>query len=252
MKVALTLYTLREFLQKPEDMIKTFKRVKETGYNAVQLSALGPVDKRELKKMLDDAGLYVCATHVSFQALINEFKKTVEEHHILNCRHMAIASIPAEMRNEEGYRKFASECNRIGRDLQIEGLKLSYHNHAFELARFGEKTGLDIIYQETQPEYLLAEIDTYWIQFGGGDPAQWIQKMKGRIKIVHFKDMGVIDNKPAMFEVGEGNLNWKEIIETCRYSEAEWLIVEQDTCQRDPFESIKISLKNLLSMGLES
>ncbi len=54
MKVALTLYTLREFLQKPEDMIKTFKRVKETGYNAVQLSALGPVDKRELKKMLDD------------------------------------------------------------------------------------------------------------------------------------------------------------------------------------------------------
>ncbi len=252
MKIALTLYTLREFVQKPQDMAKTFKKVKEIGYNAVQLSALGPIDKKELKRMLDDAGLYVCATHVSFQTLTDELRKTVEEHHILSCPHMAIASIPVEMRNEEGYHRFALECNRISRDLRAEGLKLSYHNHAFELARFGERTGLDIIYQESQPEYLFAEIDTYWIQYGGGDPTWWIRKMKNRIKIIHFKDMGIIDNMPTMFEVGEGNLNWQEIIEACKYSGVEWIIVEQDICKRDPFVSVEISFKNLRAMGLQA
>ncbi|HRS07057.1 MAG TPA: sugar phosphate isomerase/epimerase, partial [Candidatus Ratteibacteria bacterium] len=83
-------------------------------------------------------------------------------------------------------------------------------------------------------------------------PALWIEKMKDRIKIVHLKDMGIIDNTPTMFEVGEGNLNWQEIIDKCKHSGVEWLVVEQDTCNRDPFDSVEISFKNLRSMGLDA
>jgi sugar phosphate isomerase/epimerase len=54
-----------------------------------------------------------------------------------------------------------------------------------------------------------------------------------------------------MFEVGEGNLNWPEIIEACRHAGVEYYAVEQDTCCRDPFESLAISLRNLKAMGLE-
>ncbi|MCM8759562.1 MAG: sugar phosphate isomerase/epimerase [Candidatus Omnitrophica bacterium] len=251
MKVALTLYTLRDFVQTPSEMEKTFKKVKKIGYNTVQLSALGPVDTRELKKMLDDAGLKVCATHVSFDRLQNDFNNLIEEHRILGCPHIAIGSLPSNMRNYEGYSQFAKLATEIGRKILQHGMDFSYHNHAFELVRFNNgKTGLEIIYEESDKNAVLAEIDTYWIQYGGGDPAYWIKKMKDRIKVVHFKDMGVIDNLPTMVEIGEGNLNWPEIIESCRYSGAEWLVVEQDTCQRDPFESVKISLQNLMAMGL--
>lgn len=251
MRVALTLYTLRRFVQNPVDMKETFLRVKKIGYNTVQLSALGPIDIRELRKLLDDAGLEVCATHVSFDRLKNDFDRLIEEHIILRCPHIAIGSLPAEMRHHKGYKEFALQATEIGRKIMSRGMDFSYHNHAFELTRFDGKTGLEIIYQESDKDAVLAEIDTYWIQYGGGDPAYWIRKMKDRIKVVHLKDMAVIDNKPAMFEVGEGNLNWDEIISACRYSGAEWLVVEQDECQRDPFESIEISLKNLRSMGLE-
>ncbi len=72
--------------------------------------------------------------------------------------------------------------------------------------------------------------------------------MKGRIPLVHFKDMGISGGKQVMTEVGEGNLNWDAILEACKSSGVLWYIVEQDTCQRDPFESLAISLRNLKNM----
>ena len=75
--------------------------------------------------------------------------------------------------------------------------------------------------------------------------------MKGRAPLVHFKDMVVFGGKPIMAEVGEGNLNWPAIIEACKEADVQWYLVEQDTCQRDPFESMAISFRNLKAMGLE-
>jgi sugar phosphate isomerase/epimerase len=59
------------------------------------------------------------------------------------------------------------------------------------------------------------------------------------------------DRTPIMAEIGEGNLNWPEVLKACREAGVQWYIVEQDFCQRDPFESLGISLKNLRGMGLE-
>jgi sugar phosphate isomerase/epimerase len=63
--------------------------------------------------------------------------------------------------------------------------------------------------------------------------------------------MAVQANTPIMAEVGEGNLNWEAILAACREAGVLWYIVEQDVCQRDPFESLGISLRNLRSMGLQ-
>ncbi len=50
--------------------------------------------------------------------------------------------------------------------------------------------------------------------------------------------------------MGEGNLDWPGIIAACRAAGVEWYIVEQDTCQRPPMESAKLSLQNLKKMGV--
>ncbi len=97
---------------------------------------------------------------------------------------------------------------RVGKRLAEGGLHFGYHNHSFELEKFGDRTGLAIIYEDSDPKYLKAEIDTYWIQHGGGDSAAWITRLAGRIPLVHLKDMTVREGKPIMAEVGEGNLNW--------------------------------------------
>ena len=60
-----------------------------------------------------------------------------------------------------------------------------------------------------------------------------------------------MDGRTQLFaEVGEGNLNWTSILDACKEADVEWYIVEQDTCQRDPFESLGISLRNLKEMGI--
>jgi sugar phosphate isomerase/epimerase len=249
--IAAQLFTLREFTRTPADIRGTMKKVRAIGYEAVQLSALGPIDPKELKEIVDGEGLAVCATHIGFERMRDDTQKVIEEHNLWGCKHVAIGGLPAEYRNEEGYHRFAKEASEVAKKLAKGGLTFSYHNHSFELQRFGDRTALEILYEESDPDYFNSEIDTYWIQHGGGDPAAWIRKLRGRAHIVHFKDMTVKGNDPIMAEVGEGNLNWPAILDACKYAGVEWYIVEQDVCQRDPFESLAISLRNLKSMGLE-
>ncbi|HHV44892.1 MAG TPA: sugar phosphate isomerase/epimerase [Firmicutes bacterium] len=250
--IAAQLYTLREFLKTPEDIARTLERVKEIGYGAVQLSGLGPIDPEELAKRLQENQLVAAATHVSFERLQQEFQQVVDEHKLWGCKHVAIGSMPGKYRNgAEGYKLFAQEATVVGRKLAEEGLTFSYHNHSFELEKFDGRLGLDIILEESDPEVVLAEIDTYWIQHGGGDPAAWVKKVSGRMRIVHLKDMAISEGRQVMAEVGEGNLNWSAILQACKEAGVCWYAVEQDQCQRDPFESLAISLKNLKAMGLE-
>lgn len=248
--IAAQLYTLRDFLKTPEDIARTLPRVADIGYRAVQLSGLGPIDTPELKQIIDGAGLTVCATHVSFDRMRDDLDGVIAEHETLECPYTAIGSMPESYRTADGYPRFAEEASGIARRLKERGLTFGYHNHSFELERFNGRTGLDILYKESDPEVFQAEIDTYWIQHGGGDPAWWIRSMKGRITVLHLKDMVMRGKEQLMAEVGEGNLNWPAILESARDAGVQWYVVEQDTCQRDPLESLAISLRNLQSWGL--
>ena len=69
-----------------------------------------------------------------------------------------------------------------------------------------------------------------------------IEKLSGRIKINHLKDMAYLrDAGPYITEIGNGNLYWDGIIETALNSGVEHFVVEQDSCPGDPFDSLKIS-----------
>jgi len=248
--IAVQLYTLRDFLKTPADIAKSLRKVAGLGYQSVQISALGPIETSELKRILDGEGLSVCATHVNFNELRDELDRVVAEYQELDCPYVAIGAIPNEYRNAEGYPRFARGASEVARRMKERGLIFGYHNHSFELEKFGGQTALEILYSQSDPEVFTAEIDTYWIQHGGGDPATWIRRVAGRSPLVHLKDMGVVDGKQVMAEVGEGNLDWPGILAACKEAGVEWYIVEQDICQRDPFESLGISLRNLQGMGL--
>jgi sugar phosphate isomerase/epimerase len=251
-KLAAQLYTVREFTKTAADLAATLKKVRAIGYTSVQISAIGPIPDAEVKQMLDDNALTVCITHTSYDNLWKNIDAVIAQHKLWNCPNVALGAMPAPYREggEAAFHKFAAEANQVGEKLAKAGLTFSYHNHSFELVRFGKLTGLDIIYNETDSRYLQAEIDTYWVQHGGGDPIAWIKRMKNRMPVVHFKDMVIFEGKQTMAEIGEGNLNWPGIISACEEANVRWYAIEQDICQRDPFESLKISFENLKVMGL--
>ncbi|MBZ0294130.1 MAG: sugar phosphate isomerase/epimerase [Anaerolineae bacterium] len=251
--LAAQLYTIRDFTKTAADFAKSMQRIRDIGYRAVQISAIGPIDDAEVKQIVDDNGLTICNTHIGYDPLWNDIDRVIEQHRLWDCRHVAIGSLPKPYREagEEGFIRFAKEASEVGKKLHEAGLTFSYHNHSFEFVRFGKRTALDVIYEESDPNYLQAEIDTYWIQHGGGDPMAWIRRMENRMPVIHLKDMVMVDGQQTMAEVGEGNLNWPAILQACEDAKVEWYAVEQDICQRDPFESLKISYDNLSAMGLQ-
>ena len=248
--LAAQLYTLRDFTKTPADIAKTLKRVKQMGYDAVQSSALGPIDPKELAKMLQGEGLTCCATHVGLDRLRDQTQAVIDEHKLWGCSYTAIGGYFPKVAEAKDWQQFTQDFSAIAKKFAGSGVSIGYHNHSHELAPFGGKPALQILLDGFSKDVWM-EIDTYWITHGGGDPAQWIEKSAGRIPCVHLKDMTItLERQQLMAEVGEGNLNWPRILDACKKSGVKWYIVEQDICQRDPFESLSISLKNLRARGI--
>jgi sugar phosphate isomerase/epimerase len=253
-KLTAQLYTVREFTQTTEDFRSSMQKVAEIGYTAVQVSGIGAaIPHAEVKAICDTYGLKICITHVGFDYLQNDIGAAIAQHKLWDCPNVAVGSMPGPYREGglESFTQFAEDATEVGRQLAGAGLTFSYHNHSFEFVRFGDRTGLDVIYEESDPRYLQAEIDTYWVQHGGGDVIAWIKKMKDRMPVIHFKDMVMYEGQQTMAEIGEGNLNWPGIVEACEEANVEWYAIEQDRCLRDPFESLKMSYDNLRAMGVE-
>lgn len=246
------LYTVRDFCKTLPDIVQSTRKVADIGYTAVQLSGFGPVQPADVAKVMADCGLTVASSHTSWDRFLNDLDAVIEEHKLWGCKHLAIGGLPREYHNADGVKRFLDELAPVAERLAQEGMDFSYHNHNHELARYGDKTWLEMLYERANPEHLKAEIDTYWIQAGGGDPAAWIRKCAGREPLLHLKDMVVTPEREQRFaEVGEGNLNWPAILEAAREGGVEYYLVEQDRCyDRDPFESLAISYRNLVAMGL--
>lgn len=253
-KLAAQLYTLRASLQNPQDAAVALARVRKIGYENVQISGFGAVTPEDIRRILDDTGLKAIGVHIGLQALRTEFAQTVNNLNLWGSRHVAVAYLAAGERSDAAaWKARARELSRFGGQLQAEGITLQYHNHAFEFAKFNGKPGLELLYANSDPRFLQAEIDTYWVARGGGDPAAWCRRMRGRMDQVHFKDGVMIGDDLATAEIGEGNLNWPAIIAACRAIGVKHYLVEQDNCPvtNDPFKSLAISLRNLRRMGLK-
>lgn len=237
--VAAQLYTLRDFLRTPEDVARTLPKVRAMGYEAVQVSGLGPIEPERLKEIADASGLAICVTHSPVQRFRTDLPGLVREHRLWGCRYVGLGAMPDEFRDtRDGFLRFAEEFSAIGRALRAEGLKFVYHNHHFEFGKFGGETGMDILFRETDPEAFGFLLDTYWVQAGGANPVDWIRKVRGRMDVVHLKDMAIHGWKQVYAEIGEGNLDWDAIVAACRETGVSWYAVEQDECDGSPFDSL--------------
>jgi sugar phosphate isomerase/epimerase len=245
--LSLQLWTLRDSLKAPAQIATTLKRLKQIGYPAVELAGLGKIDPKELAKILKSEGLVASGSHVPMEVLTNESQRIIDEHHLLDCQYTAVPGHWGKTLAD--YEQFAAAYNALVPRFIAAGIHIGYHNHSHELIGEGGRTPLALLIKNLHRS-IWFEIDTYWITHGGGDPVQWITQVAGRIPCVHLKDMAIDDKGQYMAEVGEGNLNWAEILTACREAGTKWYVVEEDECRRDPFESVTISLRNLQEMGL--
>jgi sugar phosphate isomerase/epimerase len=252
-KIAATLYSLREYCQTEKDLDNTLKRIRGFGYEAVQISGV-PLSPDKIKDITDKHGLYICASHEGLDALRNDFNSLVKKLKTWDCDFTALG-FPGEAFTVEpaAAGKLIAELDGYGRRFADQGIRFGYHNHEMEFAPSGDSLFLERIYAETDKTTFFAEIDVHWVQRGGQNPAEWIRKVSGRMPVCHFKDYTIVGREPRFCEVGEGNLNWSEIIQACVETGVRWYVVEQDVPveNRDIFQSLEISYQNLKKMGVK-
>jgi sugar phosphate isomerase/epimerase len=243
-QVAIQLYTLRDFCKTAADLAVTAKKVREIGYTAVQLSGIGPIPEAEIVAIMKAEGLTICATHENSQTILDEPEVAIARLKALGTK---LTAYPypggVDFNNPEHVATLIRKLDAAGAKFRAAGLVLGYHNHANEFYRpAGGPTVLERIYAETSPENIVAELDTFWVQRGGGDVVEWVRSMKGRQPFIHLKDYKVNPaGEPSFCEIGAGTLPFKRIIAEAEAGGCEWFIVEQDTCPGDPFVSIKQS-----------
>ena len=129
------------------------------------------------------------------------------------------------------------------------GFKFTYHNHSDEFVKYENgKRLMDMLVEELDPENTSFVLDTYWVQHGGGDIKWWINRLSGRIDILHLKDMMKL-RYPLSQEityVGNGNLDWDGIIEAADKAKVKYYVVEQDNAvEGDTFDLVKKSAQFL-------
>lgn len=249
-QIAAQLYTCRDLLKTPKDIAQTLARVRQAGYTAVQLSGLGPIAEEELVKILEGEGLTCCATHEPSLKIVEEPEAVIERLKKLGCHFTAYPGpIGVDFASLESVDAWIARLDAAGAKFAQAGITLCYHNHHMEFRRLAGMTILERIYQKTAPANLQGEIDTYWVQYGGGDILSWCQRLEGRLPLLHLKDYRVTDdNKPDYAEIGNGNLDFSRILPAAEKSGCTWFIVEQDTCPGDPVDSLAQSYRHLLTL----
>jgi len=250
-KIAAQTYTVREFCKTPEDIAESMRKIAAIGYEAVQISGIGEIPDADLRRICDDNGLTICATHIPYSAMAEDPEGVIARHDVLGCKYPGIGGIDASYREGGRYAEFARDASETAKKLAAGGKVFVYHNHSWEFERVDHRVVLQVFADEGDPEYFQFELDTYWVAHGGASPVAWINKLADRLPVIHFKDMTMRGREQIMTEIGEGNLDWPGIVEACEAAQVEWYIVEQDTCQRDPFESLEISFNNIRSWGVE-
>ncbi len=250
MKLSIQLYTVRDLVAK--DFAGTVKQLRQIGYSAVELAGFGNLkNAAEAKKALDDADVEASGTHATIEVLEKELAKVLSDAQTVGTRNLICPFLPEDRRKDaQAWKASAKLLEKIGHECHQVGVQFCYHNHSFEFQDFGGKTGLDILWENSEPHLVKSELDVYWVKHGGVDPVTYINKLGDRVHLMHLKDMAPGDDK-KFAPVGRGILDFKGIAEAGTKARTEWGAVEQDNCyDTPPLEAVKISYETLKKLGM--
>jgi sugar phosphate isomerase/epimerase len=243
------LYTVRTVL--PQKAQETLNAIHAIGYQEAECTYAG-LDA--IWPALEASGLRPVSIHLDSklvtQGKIDDLDAIFAG---LKKRGFAYAVFPYLPEPERGgvevIKAISGKLNRAAEKCHAAGMKFCYHNHAFEFATEKGSTLFQVMLDETDPKLVGIEMDAFWVSVAGGDPVAMLQKLAGRVPLLHLKDKA--EGTPVMYkesvprtafkEVGNGVVNWPAVLRAAASAKVEHYFVEQDQTPGDPVESLRQS-----------
>jgi len=247
-KLGAQLFSLRHYTKTAEDLLATMKKVKEIGYENVQLSGAGPIPAEQIRDICKETGLEIVCTHSAWDRIVNDTDALIADHKTFGCNVIGLGAMPKEFRGSaQGLENLIAALAEPVKKIEAAGMHFAYHNHAFEFEKLSDADGImyDMMLERCPNWHFI--MDTYWVSFGGGCPIDYITKIgTERLVNIHFKDMAK-DEARSICACGNGVLDFAKIYETCKQIGVKNILVEQDNAddQGNAFGEMETSFRHL-------
>ena len=255
MNFGLNLFSIRSLIQTEEEFLATAIKLKEMGYSYMQFSGC-PYDADKIARVTRASDMPVVLTHVPMDRIIGDTDALMEEHDKFGCKNIGLGAMGAQtILDERLCFETIDKLNLAAEKMKKNGFEFFYHNHNHEFYKHGDVTVFD--YMIANAPHINFTLDTYWVQYGGASIIEYVERLNGRIKCVHLKDHKTVAEfdsekqkytlKPIFAPVGDGTINFKDVIAKMKQSGAEYFLVEQDNAANfdDPLEQVGRSIKYL-------
>ncbi len=266
-KIGLQLYTVREQMQ--QDPAATLKAIADIGYKQVEGGDL--LNYPKLLPLLQNSGLRMQSMFIPSAILTGRWDLEggrslpddytqdllIEDAMNYDFKYLVFGYLHREERQSlDDYKRIIEKLNAFGEKCNQADINLCYHNHSFEFEPIAGKVPFELMIQDFGADMVNFELDVFWASIGGQNPVELLEKLAGRVRLMHLKDKrkgtsttydeGKVKPKTFM-PIGKGSLDIPAILKTAEQTGVEQCFIEQDQSP-DPLESIRQSYQYLESL----
>jgi sugar phosphate isomerase/epimerase len=243
------VWTVKDMLIK--DFPGTLKMIADLGYKSVEMcsppgyesSGFGPLMKlspREMKQIINDAGLRFESTHYGMDELRKNLDARILFAKESGQKQMIVSSFGLPQKaGISDWKKAADEMNKMGISTKKAGIQLGYHNHHMEFEKIDDVLIYDTLLNQFDPEYVKMQFQVAVISIGY-KASDYFKKYPGRFISAHLADWSPTEKKSVA--VGKGIVDWKEFFDSLKTGGVKNIFVEMNL---DTFKDSSTYIHNL-------
>ena len=243
--IALQLYSVREALA--QDFAGVMQKVADIGYIGVE-PALGNLgaSPAEAAKRYQKLGFEVPSAHAPLP-IGDDKNKVLDFAATFGCQRIIAGRGPDSYATLDLIKQTCDLFNEAQAIAAENGMTLGIHNHWWEFHQIKGRYVYRVMLEHLDPA-IFFQVDTYWVQTAGLDPAQVVKELGPRAPSLHIKDGPAVKGEPHV-AVGDGVLDFVSIVQTAEGT-VEWLVVELDHCATDMLKAVEKSYQYLVEKEL--
>jgi sugar phosphate isomerase/epimerase len=245
--IGLQLYTLRDVIFK--DPKGVLKQVADMGYQHIETfgyreGKLFGMASKEFTDFVQGLGMKITSGHYGVDQIRGNWEKAVADAKEAGQPYMVVPWLPEAERTADGFKRLIEDLNKAGEVSKKYGIRLGYHNHAFEFDLVSGERPYDLMLAGLDTSLVAMEMDLYWVVKAGQKPLEYFEKHPGRFELWHVKDMDKADpNKNA--DVGSGSIDFKALFAKADLAGLKHFYVEQESYAVNSTTSTQNCIQNL-------
>ena len=256
-----------------KETLETLNRIKKAGYDGIELNGfmirptsflvrimtkmagmpVGKGGNYDWASLVKQAGLQVVSVLEDLGTIQRESATVITEAKNFGTDKVVITGMYRfDYSDKNTVLKLARDLNEAGKTLKQSGIHLLYHNHNCEFRKVeSEKTAYDLLFENTDPDLVGFEFDSYWPTEAGISAISLMKKLDSRMKLYHINDRGTRLEGASMtpilksdsMELGYGNMNLKELVTQALRVNVDAIILEshKNWIDKSPLKSLEVS-----------